>query len=585
VLLLLSVFELDIDNFFTYVFYALGFDFKTLAIWYSPLFIVLGLGLFIRHKWWSKVSNALFLLLYLAALVIGLISVFYYPVSKTIVGVEIFQLVKGQNFTVILSYLREYWWVILITLAVLVPVYILYSKLNLELSRKSAFLFGFVSLVVLAILARGSFKLKPLNTLDAYSALQTKEAISAVTPVYVLLESIGKTAIDYAEYVSEAEIISEIAKDELHYANGLSAKPNICLILLESFGKEYTSLNDSYMPSYTPFLDSLMSVSMNFANAYSNGLRSMDAVAAIYTGVPCLMKQPFIGSLYTQSDIESIPEALSHKGYFCSFYHAADELSMGFKPFLMANGLDLYVAKQQYPKNQDFDGTWGIFDEPFLQFFKKQLSSQKQPWCSGVFTISSHHPYTVPTEYKHLPKGTIDIHQSIAYTDNALRAFFKAAKNEKWFDNTIFIITADHTSVNETAEHQGYRSKFGVPLLIYSPLVPPGISHKAVQHIDIFPTVKQLAGVNKQIAIGRSLLDTSEHKVLLYDGVVYTYTNDSLTLRWEGAETYKLFAYQEDKVEIHDLATTRNKDGDRMFRELKVLLQKYNYRLLNNKFN
>jgi phosphoglycerol transferase MdoB-like AlkP superfamily enzyme len=258
---------------------------------------------------------------------------------------------------------------------------------------------------------------------------------------------------------------------------------------------------------------------------------------------------------------------------------------MGFKPFLLANGLDQYMAQQEYPNEDDFDGKWGIFDEPFLQFFENKLSNQQQPWCSGIFTISSHHPYTVPSQHHDLPKGTSEIHQAIGYTDRSLRAFFESARTEKWFENTIFIITADHTSINETYEHQGYRSKYGVPLLIYSKLMPAGINDDVKQHVDIFPTVKQLAGISKQVAMGRSLLDEKSQSAIHYDGTLYTYTNDSFCLQWDGTSNYKLFAYKKDKVDASDLASIHHREGDQMLHELKVGLQKYNYRLLNNKFH
>ena len=166
----------------------------------------------------------------------------------------------------------------------------------------------------------------------------------------------------------------KLSEDTKTYEELPIQNPNICLILLESFGQEYAQLNKSNRPSYTPFLDSLMNQSLNFTNAYANGLRSIDAVASCIAGIPCLSKQPFIGSLYTQSDINTIPKALKKVGYTTSFFHGADELSMGFKPYLQSQGIDNYYAKQDYPDIADFDGTWGIYDEPFLAYCGSKLS-------------------------------------------------------------------------------------------------------------------------------------------------------------------------------------------------------------------
>ena len=115
--------------------------------------------------------------------------------------------------------------------------------------------------------------------------------------------------------------------------------------------------------------------------------------------------------------------------------------------------------------------------------------------------------------------------------------------------------------------------------------MPAGINDDVKQHIDIFPTVKQLAGISKQVAMGRSLLDEKSQSAIHYDGTLYTYTNDSFCLQWDGTSNYKLFAYKKDKVDASDLASIHHREGDQMLHELKVGLQKYNYRLLNNKFH
>jgi phosphoglycerol transferase MdoB-like AlkP superfamily enzyme len=585
ILLIAGNTDLGISSPFWYIYYALRFDLKAMVIWYSPLLLLLGLGLFIKKKWWDSISTTVFLLLYLAALVFGLIAVFYYPISKSVAGMELFQMVNGQEPTIVLGYVMDYWWASLLALILLYAVYKIDIKLKLVLTLKKAVIYMTSLLIICVFLARGGIALKPLNLLDAYSGLAPEDAITAVTPCYVLIESVGKQNISYYEFVTQDTLEHELAKDQLYALSPYSSKPNVCLIILESFGKEYTSINEANRLSYTPFLDSLMHESRNYTNAYANGLRSVDAVASIYSGVPSFMTQPFIGSLYTQSDIPSLPKALATKGYYTSFYHAADEQSMGFKPYLLANGLGDYFAKQQYPNLTDFDGTWGIFDDPFLQYFNDKLGKQKQPWFSSVFTLSSHHPYKVPSPYQTLPKGTCEIHQSIGYTDMALRHFFESARKTVWFKNTVFIITADHTSINQSKEHRTYRGKYGVPLLVYAPyMVAPASIDRPVQHIDIYSSIKQLAGIKKQVAMGRSILDSASHAAVQYDGNVYVYTNDSMSLQWDGVSKYKLFAYKNDPAHLVNLAKKYPDQGGVMLKELQIWIQKYNYRLLNNSF-
>lgn len=577
--------DLAVQSISDYLWYAIRFDLKALTIWYSPLFVVSFIGFFYTAKWWRLFKTIVFAILYLSALVFGLIAVFYFEISKTIVGVELFQLLNGQSSTVILGYATGYWWAILLTLLLLFGLLQLEKRTITVMGPKPALVTGFLLLLLIVFFARGGVALKPLNLMDAYGNLSNKEAVSAVTPTYVLIESIGKKNIEYEEYIGEDELKMELVKEQIALTQSALDKPNVCLILLESFGKEYTQLNMSGRPSYTPFLDSLMSVSITYTNTYANGLRSMDAVASIYCGVPSFMKKPYIGSLYTNSTIASLPMSLKGEGYYTSFFHGADELSMGFKPFLLAQGLDEYSGRQQYPTASDYDGTWGIFDEPFLQYFAKKIGEQKQPWFSGVFTLSSHHPYTVPEEYSSLPKGTAVIHQSVGYTDAALRKFFATAVKQPWFENTVFIITADHTSINETPAYTNYRGKYAIPLVVYHPNIIPAIDSSVVKHIDLFPTIKSWAGVENTTAIGKLLNDSTEKYSFQYDGNVYVCTSDSFSLVWNGSTKPSLFAYKTDRGHTKDIQKIYPKVAEQMLHNLKVFRQKYNYRLLNNDFN
>ena len=491
-----------------------------MAIWYSPLFVVSGINLFLKNKFVHWLSVFVFILLSLSALVFGLIVAFYFPTSKSILGTELFQLIQGQEPTILWGYAIAYWPAIILVIVFVFGLYKLYSFTRIEISGIKRIFFCLTSFLLLVFLARGGFKLKPLNSLDAYSNLSAEEATTAINPVYVLLESYGKNEIEYIAYFDEETLKGSLASDVKIYKNTNTNKPNICLILLESFGKEYTGGNLENRLSYTPFLDSLATQSIYYSNAYANGLKSMDAVASVLAGMPALMKQPLIGSLYTQKDFESVPEALHNQGYYSSFFHGADEHSMGFRPFLYAQGLDAYYGRQQYADLKMFDGTWGIFDGPFLQFVNTKMGEQPSPWFSTVFTLSSHH-----------------------------------------------------------------RGKYEVPLLIYAPeILSPDKVDRPVQHIDISTTIKAFAGVLQQVAAGASLLDSVSSHITHYDGNVFVYTTDSFTLEWSGGNNLKLYNYIEDRKQIRNLASENMMKSKSMLDSLKLSLQKYNYRMVNNFF-
>lgn len=548
------------------------------------MLLVLGVGLFFRVKWLKVASILTFAICYLAALVYGLIAVSYYEASKTIAGIELFQTINGQEGNILWQYFLEYWFLILVALVIISVATWLFSKLSLVINGGYRFIYVLFFLGISVFLGRGGIALKPLNLLDAYAALSSGEATTAVTPMYVLIESYGKKTLVYEEYVSDTKLVDELQRDNHVLFSPLSFRPNICLIMLESFGEEYTGGNKMKGESYTPFLDSLREKGIYYPNAYANGLRSMDAITSVYLGIPSFMKGPFIGSLYTNGSAQALPSLLADQGYYSSFYHAADELSMGFKPFLLSYGLDQYFGKQQYPDQQDFDGTWGIFDEPYLGYVQRKLGKQASPWFSGVFTLSSHHPYKVPAHYSELVSGTLPIHKSVRYTDRALRGFFEKSQEQPWFDSTVFIICADHSSTNENAEYKTYTGKYEIPMILYAPaLLAPRVDTRVVQQIDLYPTVSHLAGVSSVTAFGKSLIDTTAGYVYLFDGNIYSVVSDSFTLEWGGSGVPKLFAIA-DATNKKNIRSKYPQQSKEMLHKLRLFIQKYKYRLVNDNF-
>jgi phosphoglycerol transferase MdoB-like AlkP superfamily enzyme len=122
-------------------------------------------------------------------------------------------------------------------------------------------------------------------------------------------------------------------------------------------------------------------------------------------------------------------------------------------------------------------------------------------------------------------------------------------------------------------------------LLIYAPeILSPDKVDRTVQHIDISTTIKALAGVPKQIAAGTSLLDSVSSHIIHYDGNVFVYTTDSFTLEWSGGNNLKLYNYIEDRKQIRNLASENMMKSKSMLDSLKLSLQKYNYRMVNNFF-
>jgi len=287
----------------------------------------------------------------------------------------------------------------------------------------------------------------------------------------------------------------------------------VVILIVESLAAESVEKRNTGI-GYTPFLDSLMAESVVFESSFANGRRSIDALPAIFASIPAWRDEPFVTSAFSGNRIDALPRLLRAQGYQTYFFHGAFNGSMHFDVFSSIAGIEHYVGMSQYQAavgdDRNYDGQWGIFDEPFLQFVLKTIDRSKRPFMAGAFTLSSHNPFRIPSEYKgKFPKGTLPIHQSIGYADHALKSFFDAAKSKNWYRDTVFVITGDHTSLTDQPSYDNALGRFRVPIFIFDPMgtLPKIGNGKIAQHVDITPTLLDLLGLSSehQVAFGSSL--------------------------------------------------------------------------------
>jgi phosphoglycerol transferase MdoB-like AlkP superfamily enzyme len=225
---------------------------------------------------------------------------------------------------------------------------------------------------------------------------------------------------------------------------------------------------------------------------------------------------------------------------------------MGFESYTLSNGFDRYFSREDYPSEKDFDGTWGIFDGPFMEYSIDQIDLIKKPFLVGIFTLSSHQPYSIPLTYKgKFPKGSLEIHESIGYTDFALKSFFEKARTREWFKDTIFIITADHTSKLESKKFNNMIGRYRVPLIVY-PMLQGANESKISQHSDIPKTILHLLGINNDTLplTGQSLLNRGEGLAVNFsDGRDYFLLTNRDSFLFNGVEQRR-FTYDWDTGEI-----------------------------------
>ena len=503
----------------------------------------------------------------------------------------------------IFSFITDYWHVFLLFFICAYVWVKLYKKVNTTkvsyVGKLKYFGSSVVAFIIVGILTiggiRGDFKhsTRPINLVDASRHVSSPEHANIVlnTP-FAIIRTFNASDFKKRKGVSQ-EIINTTFQPIKQYDNEVTEKPNIVLIIVESFGREYTgSFNkerniENYI-SYTPFIDSLANHSLIFPNAYANGRKSIHAMSSILAGIPSF-KTAYTSSPYANKKIASIVSALNEMDYDTSFFHGAPNGSMGFLGFGNVLGYDHYYGMTEYNNDADYDGIWGIWDEPFLDFTANILSKKKQPFMGTIFTVSSHTPYIIPKKYEgKFPKGDIDMHQCIGYTDFALKKFFDKVSKEPWYQNSVFVITGDHSNQIHYSEYSKIVNRFGLPLLIFDPLGKySGVDNSLAQQIDIYPTLMTIAGYKKPFrSWGNSLVgDTIRSPfVITHTGTNLLFLKDSLI--YMGNEDKALGLYHmEDKGLTHNLMSEKERETEQMKAMANGFMQDYMNRIIEGRLD
>ena len=312
---------------------------------------------------------------------------------------------------------------------------------------------------------------------------------------------------------------------------------------------------------------------------------------SVLSSIPMFV-EPFFLTPASVNDVGGIARELNKEGYYSAFFHGAENGSMGFQAFARTTGFQDYFGRTEYNQDkrfkgdEDFDGTWAIWDEPFMQYYALTMGEFKEPFVSAIFTASSHHPYTIPEAYKDIyPEEELVIHKCVRYTDHALKRFFETASQQPWFENTLFVLTADHTNLSAVSEYQTSLGIFSVPIVFFDPSgeMPRGTREGISQQIDIMPTVLGYLGYEKPyVAFGCDLFHTPAEDtwVVNYLNGIYQYVKGDYLIQFDGKDVKGVYRFKEDKLLNNNLVNQF--DCTKWVDELKAIIQSYMYRMNNN---
>ena len=409
---------------------------------------------------------------------------------------------------------------------------------------------GFVALTFGLI--RNSFLLKPLLPGHAFALPNPEMGHGILNTPFVLFKTYENEPFKAGNWLSDSEIQSQLISSKSAPSGRLKGA-NVVLLILESFATEYTGLEGNPV-SYTPFLDSLARTGIYFPHHFANGRTSKDAMPALLAGIPAWMDESFASSQFGTNSIDGLGSILTQNGYKTAFYHGGKNGTMSFDVFTKMAGLQKYKGMNEYPgPRKDYDGNWGIFDEPFLQFMAQDINSMKQPFAAVAFTLSSHQPYTLPDKYKgKFKKGPLPIHEAVGYADFALRQFFTSASQMPWFKNTIFILTADHTQQNHDPRYADIKGQYDVPLIFWTPNQKLSAdTGKYVKHVDVSASLIDILGINRATSpLGISVFNPTESYPIEFQNGLFLLFHPAGVLTWKAVDMAKDWTWIPKKTEM-----------------------------------
>lgn len=585
-----------------------GLKFDLTAILYLNSLIVLLLIVPFTFRFnviYQRVVKYLFIGINSLGLAANVADFIYYRFTLRRTTVSVFNQFGNEKNKALLffEFVIDYWYAVLVWLILVFLLVKLYERITIvgpQLKNKWVFyLSGLAGMVLIVYLfiggVRGGFRhsTRPITLSNAAEFATVPKDINIVlnTP-FALLRTARTTVIEKVNYFNSVDELTKVftplrlPKDSTQFRYD-----NVVVIILESFSKEFIGtynkeLENGTYKGYAPFMDSLIGKSRAYEYSFANGRKSIDAMPSVICSIPSI-EVPYVLSHYSGNKVNSTASLLKEKGYYSAFFHGAPNGSMGFQAFANLCGFDEYYGKTEYDNDADYDGIWGIWDEKFMQFYANKMNTFKQPFYTTLFSVSSHHPYNLPSGYDAKFKGGPGvIHKTIEYTDYSLKKFFETASAMPWFKNTLFVFTADHASAEiHYPQYNSIWGYFSIPIFFYKPGEDwSSFKPEIIQQIDIMPTVLGYLNYDKPyVAYGRDIFqDQTEPFAFNYlDNNYQVFMNDYLLL-FDGTRSLALYDFKNDLKLQNNIISQFPDQVKKMEEKLKAFIQQYNNRMVDD---
>ncbi len=575
---------------------SMRFNLMSLLIANAPFILLSILPFHFRERhWYQGILYAIYLITNSVVIVMNSVDIIYYSHTMKRLTLEDTHFTSNSNNLPIISDFALHNLPVIIIALTLIGLliyswhYIIYRPTRIENKRRYYLVNTIAALVVIALGAcglRGTFNPnKPWTKMSEAAAYSPEKTWLTLSNPYCFFRTLDKsTEYDKVRYFDDEEcnrIFSPI-----HHVDSSRVdlgQRNVVVFIMESFSKEHSKYlcPDLYghEPGCTPFLDSLMQEGYTFTHAYANGMKSIEAMPAVFASIPSF-RTSFATMPETFGEFEAMPKMLAKQGYTTAFFSGSERNSMGFEEMAQRFGVEKCYCREEYenayPVNDStIEPFWGVYDMPYFLFMADEINQMQEPFFASVFNLTSHHPYRVPPDYADIvPQGHNPEQRVVAYTDMAFRAFFERAQKEPWFDNTVFVFVADHvaplTYDPRSCTMKGHSS---IIQFLYTPDgALCGTDSTTVQQLDLMPTLLGLLG-NKEpyFAFGRDVFNEPQRQPVAFNCLnqLYQCITDSTTFYF-------------DTEKVVETVEGRPKKEDEDF--LKAVLQSYGECLTNKRY-
>ena len=477
------------------LFYSLRPDISSVSYIFTIIFSLLLLNEFIRKRFISKIITYYS---YVWIIVIAFISVtdaqiykewgskinsealsFFSTPTEMFSSIENSPLIQLLIAIILLTALGLIFYNNFFKLQQRFPIPIHRDKFAVRIFKLTLFYSMLFILTVIGV--RGGIQLAPMNPSFAY--FSTHDILNNTTsnPTWNLTYSIFEKPKNRDYYINFTPAVADsfLSDYQLQTNNDtpsifkLHGNPNVILVIIESFTADIVKSLGG-LPNVTPNLDSLIQRGLSFQNFYASGNRTYKSLPAILNGYPSLPVDRVIKYKYIIEKFPSIAHTLNKQDYFSSFYYGGETEFANIRAMVVESGFDTLIDQRNF-NDSEKNSKWGAHDHVVFERVLNDIDSYPRPFFSTILTLSNHEPFEVPTHSVFKDENdhnAMIFKNTAAYTDQCIGDFIRKASKKEWFNNTIFIFTADHG--HHYAKHRlnkNFPGMFHIPLVIYSNLL------------------------------------------------------------------------------------------------------------------